>query len=72
MATENQVPASQTTQTLGISTVSLQAGSEGGEIISTRYSFQLESNVEKIELIIGPESFTVPTTGQIWPLGIYQ
>ena len=68
MATETQVPGSQTTQTLGISTVSLQAGSEGGSIINTRFTFQLLSGGEITNLTIGGGgSLPSPVTGQIWP-----
>lgn len=68
MATETQVPGSQTTQTLTLSSVSLQAGSEGGQVVNTQYVFQLQSNNEIIELKIGSTGTTpLPTTGQIWP-----
>lgn len=71
MATETQVPGSQTTQTLGLSTISLQAGSEGGVVVNTRFTFQLESNGQVINLEIGNAegSPLLPTTGQIWPSG---
>ena len=70
MATETQVPGSQTTQTLALSSVSLQAGSEGGEVVNTRFIFQLESNGEIVELEIGGVGPTTPTTGQIFPRGV--
>lgn len=70
MATETQVPGSQTTQTLSVSPVTLQAGSEGGSIINTQFTFQLLSGGEITSLTIGGGTAPVlPTTGQIWPQG---
>lgn len=70
MATETQVPGSQATQTLGISTITLQVGSEGGNVVNTRFNFQLLSGGEITSLVIGEEgTSTSPVTGQIWPGG---
>jgi len=72
MATETQVPGSQTTQTLGISTITLQVGSEGGNVVNTRFNFQLLSGGDIVNLSIGEgeSAPSLPTTGQIWPRGI--
>lgn len=69
MNTFFQSPLGQTTLSIGVSTVSINAGAVNPTFLNTIYSFPLDGSVFTFGTVNLGVGINMPTTGQIWPLG---
>ena len=70
MNTFFQSPSDQPTTSIGIASVTLFSGAENFTYSKTVYTFPLDNTVFTFGALNIGVGIVLPTTGQIWPLGV--
>jgi hypothetical protein len=70
MATFNQSPTGQVTASVTVNDASIATGANGYTYIEVFEYYSRAQDTVSITLLGGSGNFSVPVTGQIWPLGI--